>query len=1026
MAQQSSMQYRQSKNRQLNLSIITSQENPPNQISIESIDSREQLLLNTPEKLLSLSSPSSNSRSLTQSPSTANDSNYSTIDIATLIKRYQPSKQFLAKCQTEQDNLLESIKGPIHSEIKTIYNENLFTDLSIYIGDDFKKAVNRCILASRAHKFYNALKAFKKDILKDKDIIIIQFQDINSSSSNDLLADDSGLQSFRESTVSENEENLINDPNYSIDYKDYLLPPNVITSDLLLNFIRRIFTDQDISQDESELHKRLIDWLKLNKPELLKKSNTNTTKPIKPELRESFRTIQADFKRLSLAADSRTNTPTSISDTDMSHSQFSNKLAGDSDPIGPISSEPQDETVLEQYKNENLLSSLNRTETFELLTKNKSDSPSINNSSKASELSDNEKIDVGVELSNDDSSQSSYAPTTRTGLKPRTFTTPKGSNSTSTKSTNAIKQTSVNSATKQTPKIKTSSGLNSKISHAKVDQTSLNRLSSTPDSSQNDKTTTTRSACVVISANTIASPASRLNSSPSIKTSATKPTLITRAHPISMERSQSPATSGMKTARNFIAANKRLVSQLKEKSTTKDSNSNDASNEPDTNNEISSTSYKQVTLDDIVSRMDEFTLVSRSKLIDCLSKMLADNLHSDVVMMVKDNKQIPAHKCILAARSPYFSQTIERKSKKTNHNNNDLKNNTKEQSLIEYNDESQSVVQIDLTEYSYQSVYFSILHIYTGLVKVFQDIDMDELARLSHLLHVQSLRQVCVHELRVNYCHFFHKPCNVCSIGILKTLPIAWRYDFTELYSKCLQWIGNNFSIIFSLREMSELKPSDLIEECYSATLAQLTPDNIITKTIECQKLLKSLPRVKWTESIICLVGRLLEEFCHYVADNYEKIIQSESFTNLGKNCWECEVLEENLLAAMNHLKPDMGCKTLIQLHKLECSNEAAFEDTPNVSDSFATLVTKMRKYCERYLLKEAPAVVHCNSWRHMNPSLQKRIKDQAVLSTDFDDPTKKLGNKPKILPSSIARPGQHRPAHSPLSSQGQNLRLMR
>lgn len=105
----------------------------------------------------------------------------------------------------------------------------------------------------------------------------------------------------------------------------------------------------------------------------------------------------------------------------------------------------------------------------------------------------------------------------------------------------------------------------------------------------------------------------------------------------------------------------------------------------------------------------------------------------------------------------------------------------------------------------------------------------------------------------------------------------------------------------------------------------------------------------------------------------------------------------------MNHLKPDSGCKTLIQLHKLECSFESYGDDSQNVSDSFSNLVSKMRKYCERYLLKEAAAVVHCSSWRHMNPSLQKRIKDQAIISTEFDEPTKQLASKPKLQSMSRA-----------------------
>lgn len=413
--------------------------------------------------------------------------------------------------------------------------------------------------------------------------------------------------------------------------------------------------------------------------------------------------------------------------------------------------------------------------------------------------------------------------------------------------------------------------------------------------------------------------------------------------------------------------------------------------------------FEPVNTDNLAAQLDKLTLVSQSNLADCLSRLFINESLSDVVIKTSHNKRINAHKCILAARSAYLADLFSKQDKLA------------QDTTAEKPSQTADVLEIDLTEYSYPAIYFACLHIYSGIVKVPDDLDLSELAGLNHLLHVNTLRQVCIHNLRMNYCHFFHKPCNVCCLGVLKTLPLAWRYDYQELYSKCLQWVGSHFASIFCLKEFADLKPNDLLEECYKATLSQLTPDNIIPKTIECQKLLKNLPRVKWTEPIICLVGRLLEDFCHYVADNYEKIIQSETFLNLSKNCWECEVLEENLLAAMNHLKPDSGCKTLIQLHKIECSNESFGDD--RVSDSYANLVTKMRKYCERYLLKEATAVVHCSSWRHMSPSLQKRIKDQAIIATDFDEPTKQLASKPKL--PSMARNTRQQMSSSPGGNNG-------
>lgn len=898
-------------------------------------------------------------KTIQQSAAASNDSSCSNNPL-----NHQPSKIFISKCRAEFEALLTAIKDTYHQEIKNLYQEQFHPDLFIQFGEEeFKKPLHRCVVASRAYKLYNSLKAFKLiEVPVEQDIIIREFQkELNLDEGEKNLKIAGKSEEVSESVSNEDtEELLLPKQEEEEPILHCNLPNNLISPDLLLNFVRRVYLDQDISQEEFDLNKRLIDWLKQNKPELFKS-------PAKKSInhRESFRTIQPDY-----------NETVVITTPNMSADQQLINLTDD----GDSNVDDQDETSQSMsIKDVSLTGSLlTRTETFELLTKSNVDSSSSAMPSKNVLADEHENSDAGTEVTTEDAT-SPFVPTTRTGLKPKTFTTPKGlqtnrsnpSSFTGPKS-QTVKRDSISTKTKQAaPKPQPTKQHSTGNNYASSTASKRSSLSSNISESMTES--------------------NKLSA-----TSKTKTTVITRAQPISMERSQSPGVSVIKgTTRNFIAANKRLISQIEKKSVPHHEPPID---DAEVDNIENSFLMEPLTSDNLIANMDRFTLISYSKLADALSSMFTNEMLTDTIILVRDEKQIMAHRCILAARSAYLSELLAK------------------QCLPSINSQSSSesrLLKIDLTEYSYPVVYFSILHIYSGIVKVPEDINIEELAKLTHHLHVTTLTQVCLQNLRMNYCHFFHKPCNVCCIGVLKTLPLAWRYDYTELYSKCLQWIGTHFASIFCLKEFSELKPHDLLEECYSATLSQLTPENIIPKTIECQKLLKSLPRVKWSESIICLVGRQLEDFCHYVAENYEKILQSESFMNLSKNCWECEVLEENLLAAMNQLKPDSGCKTLIQLHKIECSMESYCEDPRNASDSFVSLILKMRKYCERYLLKEATAVVHCSSWRQMNPSLQKRIKDQAIIATDFEEPTKQLASKPKLPSMSRHHPASSSPVDS-------------
>lgn len=955
---------------------IESQENltldnkPPNRIPQSK---RLEAIQQTGRNRSSTANIASN-RSSVSSPPTGSLDNSATSAATqpSLCNRYQASKFFLNRCRTEFESLLESLKGRYHEDIKSIYSEELCADLFVQVGgENLRKPLHKCIVASRAFKLYNFMRAFKLvETQVDEGIIVSKIQ--LSREEGDSISNQERKEPGDDLPASETQDSQVEDSAIENSPKlQCCLPDGLINLELLSNFMRRVYLDQDISEEETNFNQIFSNWLKANKPEVVRASVNYS-----PNHRESFRTIQPDFQY-----DEVSRSPVM---TPEKTEQISNLCEDSGSNVDDLDENSQ----ATSFRDESLPSSLNRAETFELLTKSNSDSPSVvpsKNILTEPQDDDDNDADTGNELSNaeESSTPTPYAPTTRTGLKPKTFTTPVGMRATN-RATNLSTR-----GKKSTSKIVVRDAISKATAASK---TSLNKqLSIGPSSTSNANKRSSQQPEVMLGVQETMTASNRINKATATKVGTTttgvitksKPTLITRAHPISMERSQSPGTNAIKGAsKNFIESNKKLISQADKK--------NPSHLDPgiyDSETEISETSsflLEPLTSDNLVARMDKFTLISCSKVADALSKLFIDGIMSDVVIHVKDSKQIPAHQCVLAARSAYLADYL---SKQT------LPSATSESA----SNNSKQSIKIDLTEFSYPVVYFCLMHIYSGLVKVPDDLELDELTKLSHLLHVSTLKQVCIHNLRVNCCHFFHKPCNVCCLGVLKTLPLAWRYDYTELYAKCLQWIGSHFANIFCLKEFSELKPNDLIEECYSATLNQLTPDNIISKTIECQKLLTNLPRVKWTESIICLVGRQLEDFCHYVADNYEKILQSESFLNLGKNCWECEILEENLLAAMNHLKPDSGCKTLIQLHKIEVSNESFCEDPRAVSDSFTNLILKMRKYCERYLLKDATAVVHCSSWRQMNPSLQKRIRDQAIISSDFDEPTKQLAAKPKL-----------------------------
>lgn len=117
-----------------------------------------------------------------------------------------------------------------------------------------------------------------------------------------------------------------------------------------------------------------------------------------------------------------------------------------------------------------------------------------------------------------------------------------------------------------------------------------------------------------------------------------------------------------------------------------------------------------------------------------LLKMFLQEIATDVVIEVGTRK-LRAHKCILRSRCQYFAAILAGGWVQSAGN------------------------VITLPGYSYGSVHFALCHIYSGASHPPPGISLMELAALSDLLGLESLREVTSYALKTNYCHNFHKVC---------------------------------------------------------------------------------------------------------------------------------------------------------------------------------------------------------------------------------------------------------------------------
>lgn len=403
---------------------------------------------------------------------------------------------------------------------------------------------------------------------------------------------------------------------------------------------------------------------------------------------------------------------------------------------------------------------------------------------------------------------------------------------------------------------------------------------------------------------------------------------------------------------------------------------------PGDGDDDSETVYSEVSevscLSSIDKRMQESgcspeRLGACSKLGDDLLRMFIGQVETDVRIRV-EGKDIGAHRFILASRSDYFSLILRE----------------------DFATEETEVISMD--GFTHGAVVFALHHLYGGTASPPREVHVSELALLAEVLGVDSLRRVVLSHVRTYYCHFFHKPCSQCIAGAAECLQMApCCSGLRELQARTVQWAGRHYVRVWPHRAFATV-PEHWQQQCYAATLQALTAETAIDMALNCERLSVTLPRVRWAESALSLANRLLQDCIGLMSREFDQVLQSKGFLDLGKGqSWNITALEDTLLAAVEGLTPDAACLSCIALARL-----LPEDDSQQVqwTQNFTDLLRKIQRQCERFLIHNANRVVHCHSWSSLSSQLQKKIRDAAVIVFEFEKP---IAPPPRL--SSLRRP---------------------
>lgn len=175
---------------------------------------------------------------------------------------------------------------------------------------------------------------------------------------------------------------------------------------------------------------------------------------------------------------------------------------------------------------------------------------------------------------------------------------------------------------------------------------------------------------------------------------------------------------------------------------------------------------------------------------------------------------------------------------------------------------------------------------------------------------------------------------------------------------------------------------------------------------MDCDKLLTTLPNVRWAEPVFRLVSNLVDTSMKYLIDNYASVIGNENFQRLDRELmWNIGRLEDHLLAAAERLPPEQACKAYSKLHKMFTLTTLDDSQRPKLkwSSLFMDLMDKIRSQVEKCLIRDAARAARTNSWTKMDLELRRRIQDLAgLILIPSDVPIKRQSRHSNFLKVSI------------------------
>ncbi|XP_070532736.1 BTB/POZ domain-containing protein 8-like isoform X2 [Ptychodera flava] len=352
-----------------------------------------------------------------------------------------------------------------------------------------------------------------------------------------------------------------------------------------------------------------------------------------------------------------------------------------------------------------------------------------------------------------------------------------------------------------------------------------------------------------------------------------------------------------------------------------------------------------------------------------LLEMFINQESTDITLRVED-KKIRAHRFMLCCRSNYFT------------------------AMLCGGWAESSAEEICLFDVSCTTALGALYYIYGGVMEEPHETSVGELVQMSDMYGLDGLKDNAAFILRRDKCHFFHKPCNACISGVPECLALATVYGLHAIAENCLRWIAKHLDKVWCTKAFVT-QSQEILEHSYDFAISSLCQDNAVAMAMQCDKLLTSLPNVKWVEPVHHLATSLHMSCVGYIVDNFCTIINHETFgILLSGMAWSATLVEAIFNTAIDHLTVDNACKMFIAVNSLK--GRAEFQDW---NQDIVDMINMAYTNTLNYVVNNVNFLLHSKEWHLIPDDLREKIKRDAI----FVDDSRKMPAPKPLLTSSYA-----------------------